>query len=115
MKEIKAIVQPFMVEEILHRLENLEIPGVTLSEVRGWGRSRAEGARETVQEAGHAFALKTKIEVVVPDAMVEPIVDAISSAARTGRPGDGKIFVSDLGQAIRIRTGETGEENEDGL
>ena len=112
MKEIKAIVQPFMVEEILHRLENLEIPGVTLSEVRGWGRSRAEGARETVQEAGHAFALKTKIEVVVPDAMVEPIVDAISSAARTGRPGDGKIFVSGVERVLRIRTGE---EDEDGI
>lgn len=112
MKEIKAIVQPFMVEEILHRLESLEIPGLTLSEVRGWGRSRAEGAPETVQEAGHAFARKTKLEIVVSDAQVGPIVDAIVSVARTGRPGDGKIFVLGVERALRIRTGE---EDEDGL
>lgn len=112
MKEIKAIVQPFMVEEILHRLEVLEIPGVTLSEVRGWGRTRAEGAENTVQEAGHAFARKTKIEIVVPDSQAPPIVAAIAAAAHTGRPGDGKIFVSDVERVLRIRTGE---EDEDGL
>ena len=112
MKEIKAIVQTFMVEEILHRLEALEIPGLTLSEVRGWGLSRAEGAQDTAQEASHSFAHKTKIEIVVPNAMVAPIVEAIASAARTGRPGDGKIFVSSVERALRIRTGE---EDEDGL
>lgn len=112
MKEIKAIVQPFMVEEILRRLEDLDIPGLTLSEVRGWGRTRGEGARETVQEAGHAFARKTKIEIVVPDAQAPPIVAAIAAAARTGRPGDGKIFVSGVERALRIRSGE---EDEDGL
>lgn len=112
MKEIKAIVQPFMVEEILHRLEALAVPGLTLSEVRGWGRSRADGAPETVQEAGHAFARKTKIEIVVPDAAAGPIVAAIAAAARTGRPGDGKIFVSDVARVVRVRTGE---EDEDGL
>ncbi len=112
MKEIKAIVQPFMVEEILHRLEAIEIPGLTLSEVRGWGRSRAESARESVQEAGHAFARKTKLEIVVRDSQVDLIVSAIAEAARTGKPGDGKIFVYEVARVMRIRTGE---ENEDGL
>ena len=106
MKEIKAIVQPFMVEEILRRLEALDIPGLTLSEVRGWGRSRAEGAQDTVQEAGHAFARKAKIEIVVPDALAPAIAEAIADAARTGRPGDGKIFVSDVERAVSIRTGK---------
>jgi nitrogen regulatory protein P-II 1 len=112
MKEIKAIVQSFMVEEILHRLEALSVPGLTLSEVQGWGRTRAEGARETVQEAGHAFARKVKMEIVVSAAQAPPIVDAIAAAARTGRPGDGKIFVSEVERVVRIRTGE---EDEDGL
>ncbi len=110
MKEIKAIVQPFMVEEILHRLESLDIPGLTLSEVRGWGRSRAEGAKDTVQEAGHAFARKAKIEIVVSDALAPVIAEAIADAARTGRPGDGKIFVSDVERSVSIRTGSEDDE-----
>ena len=106
MKEIKAIVQPFMVEEVLHRLDELEIPGLTLSEVRGWGRSRAANAADVVHESGHAFARKTKLEIVVADADCDRVVEVVASAARTGRAGDGKIFVYDVERAIRVRTGE---------
>ena len=111
MKEVKAIVQPFMVEEILHRLEALDVPGLTLSEVRGWGRSRAVDTAESVQEAGHAFARKTKLEIVVADDECERVVEVIATAARTGRPGDGKIFVLPVESAIRIRTGERDEQS----
>jgi len=110
MKEIKAIVQPFMVEAVLRRLESLPLPGLTLSEVRGWGRARAAGAVDPVQVAGHAFAPKTKIEIVVADALAPSIVEAIASAARTGRPGDGKIFVYDVEMSVRVRTGEEADE-----
>ena len=110
MKEIKAIVQPFMVEEVLRRLESLPIPGLTLSEVRGWGRTRAADAVEPVQVAGHTFAPKTKIEIVVSDALAPSVVEAIAAAARTGRPGDGKVFVHEVERAVRIRTGEEGDE-----
>lgn len=111
MKEIKAIVQPFVVEEVLRRLETEEIPGLTLSEVRGWGRTRAANASEIVHEAGHAFARKTKIEIVVADVDCERVMQVIADAARTGSPGDGKIFVYPVESALRIRTGERSDEN----
>lgn len=107
MKEIKAIIQPFMLEKVLHALDGLpDLPGVTVSQVLGWGKERAAAAVDSVQEAGHAFARKTKLEIVVPDGQAERVVLAIAGAARTGRPGDGKIFVSDLTEVIKIRTGE---------
>jgi nitrogen regulatory protein PII len=110
MKEIKAIVQPFMVEAVLRRLEDLPIPGLTLSEVRGWGRTRAAEVADPLKVAGHSFAPKTQIEIVVPDELAPPVVGAIAAAARTGRPGDGKIFVYDVERAVRVRTGEEGDE-----
>lgn len=107
MKEIKAIVQPFMLQHVLDALAALEdLPGVTISEVTGWGKSRAVNAEAPVQEAGHALARKSKLELVVRDAMADDVVDAIVRAARTGKPGDGKVFVYDLSRAVKIRTGE---------
>lgn len=111
MKEIKAIIQPFMLERVLSALEAIvELPGVTVSQVLGWGRARAtggqEGSQELVREAGHAFAKKTKLEIVVPDESAPHVVQVIQENAHTGRVGDGKIFVYDVAEVIRIRTGE---------
>ncbi len=108
MKEIKAIIQPFMLEKVLHALDGLpDLPGVTVSQVLGWGRERAAAVADAVQESGHAFARKTKLEIVVSDDLVSLVVQTISESARTGRPGDGKIFVSDLTEVVKIRTGES--------
>lgn len=110
MKEIKAIVQPFMLEHVLDALAAIEgLPGVTISEVIGWGKSRAAGVQRPVREAGHAFARKSKLEIVVPDAMLDQVVETIVRAACTGKPGDGKVFVYDLTDAVRIRTCDHGE------
>jgi nitrogen regulatory protein P-II 1 len=109
MKEIKAIIQPHMLDQVLAALRDYRgLPGVTVSEVLGWGKSRAESASGTVREGGFAFAKKTKLEIVVADEIVEPIVDLITRAARTGRPGDGKIFIIDVNDSVKIRTGDRG-------
>jgi len=110
MKEIKAIIQPFMLERVLDALAAIDdLPGLTISDVIGWGRSRALGAHKSVGEGSHAFAVKKKLEIVVGDAIAERVAETIVKAAHTGQPGDGKLFVYDLGEAIRIRTGERGE------
>lgn len=110
MREIKAIIQPFMLENVLRALAAIdELPGLTVSQVLGWGQSRAAGAEDPVFEAGHAFARKTKLEVVVRDELADLVVAALVEAARTGRAGDGKVFVSEIGRAIRVRTGEEGD------
>lgn len=111
MKEIKAIIQPFMLEQVLQALESLpDLPGVTVSQVLGWGRSRSVNVKEPVREAGHAFAQKAKLEMVVSDEAAPRVVQAIQENARTGRAGDGKIFVYEVGEIIRIRTGESGRD-----
>lgn len=108
MKEIKAIIQPFMLDNVLYAMEQIEgLPGLTLSEVQGWGRSRARNASDIVSIGGRQFARKVKLEVVVPEEMAESIAHAIVRAARTGKVGDGKVFVSEVGASIRIRTGES--------
>ena len=110
MREIKAIIQPFMLERVLQALGAVEdLPGLTVSHVMGWGKSRAAGAHERVAEAGHAFAKKTKLEIVVADEQAPRVIAAIVEAARTGRPGDGKIFEVDVRTATKIRTGERGD------
>jgi len=110
MKEIKAIIQPFMLSRVCEALGRIEgLPGLTVSTVMGWGKTRAVGARDTVQEAGHTFARKTKVEVVVPSALADEVVDAIAKAAHTGNVGDGKIFIHDLSGVVKIRTGERDE------
>ena len=110
MKEIKAIVQPVMLERVLSALEAMEdLPGVTVSQVLGWGRARGAGLPDPVREAGHAFAKKSKLEIVVSDEMAPRVVQVIQENALTGKAGDGKIFVCDVVEVVRIRTGEAGE------
>lgn len=109
MKEIKAIIQPFMLTDVLHALEEIEgLPGVTVSQLAGWGKSKARDARETTIEGAHRMAKKTKLEIVVPDNLVGTVVAAVEQAAHTGQFGDGKIFVSEVVETVKIRTGERG-------
>lgn len=107
MKEIKAIIQPFMLSKIVEALKEIEgLPGVTVSDVRGFGRARAAGAPDTVVEGTVEYVKKSKLEVVVPDNLAEIVVQTIRKKANTGNPGDGKIFVYTVDDVIRIRTGE---------
>lgn len=109
MKEIKAIVQLFKLEEVLRALDALpNLPGVTVSHVLGRGKSRAASAESTVSEAGHRFVKKSKLEIVVPDDLAAVVVDTIATAARTGNVGDGKIFVYEVAEVVKIRTGQRG-------
>jgi nitrogen regulatory protein P-II 1 len=111
MKEIKAIIQPFMFDKVIDALrEHGGLPGVTVSEVIGWGKFPAENAAEEVSEGSSPFTNKTKLEIVVADELLESIVNIIARAAQTGRPGDGKIFISNVLEAVKIRTGERGND-----
>lgn len=104
MKEIKAIIQPFMAEKVISALAAIEgLPGITVSEVNGFGRTR--GRTETNSDEPIRRLKKTKLEIVVPDAMVSEVVESIQRHAHTGNLGDGKIFVLPVETAIRIRTG----------
>ncbi|KXI27468.1 P-II family nitrogen regulator [Paraglaciecola hydrolytica] len=110
MKKIEAIIKPFKLDEVREALTELGIKGLTVTEVVGYGRQK--GHTETYRGAEYQvdFLPKTKIELVVPDSLVERCVDIIQNMARTGKIGDGKIFVLDVQRAIRIRTGEENEE-----
>jgi nitrogen regulatory protein P-II 1 len=110
MKKIEAIIKPFKLEEVKEALGSIGVQGLTVTEVKGFGRQR--GHTELYRGAEYIvdFLPKVKIEIVISDDDVESAVGAIMSAAKTGRIGDGKIFVFDLKQAIRIRTGETGDQ-----
>ena len=110
MKLIMAIVKPFKLDEVLESLTALGIQGLTVSEVKGFGRQK--GQTEIYRGAEYAvnFLPKVKVEVAVPDDLAEQVVEAIQKAANTGRIGDGKVFVLDVSQAVRIRTGETGND-----
>ena len=109
MKKIEAIFKPFKLDEVREALSEVGITGLTVTEVKGFGRQR--GHTELYRGAEYVvdFLPKVKIEIVVPDPMVERSIDAILKAARTGKIGDGKIFVTSVEQVVRIRTGETGE------
>ena len=110
MKEIKAIIQPFMLARVCDALQDIPgLPGLTVSNVMGWGKARAAAAEDTVQEAGRTFARKTKVEIVVPDDLAGPVIRAIAAAAHTGNVGDGKVFVHDVADVLKIRTSERGE------
>ena len=107
MKEIKAIIQPFVADEILTALREMsELPGATVSEVKGFGRGRALGGPDSSDEAGIFGVKKIKLEIVVPDDLVEKVVQLIATRAHTGNPGDGKIFISTVDDVVKIRTGE---------
>ena len=110
MKQITAIVKPFKLEEVREALAECGVTGLTVTEVKGFGRQK--GHTELYRGAEYVvdFLPKVKVEVVVGDALVDKAIDAIVKAARTGKIGDGKIFVFDVPQVVRIRTGETGEE-----
>jgi nitrogen regulatory protein PII len=108
MKLITAIIKPFKLDDVRTAVHEIGVQGVTVTEVRGFGRQR--GHTEIYRGAEYAveFVPKTKIEIAVADALVDQVVEAIIKSAKTGKVGDGKIFVSDLTQVVRIRTGESG-------
>ncbi len=110
MKKIEAIIKPFKLDEVKEALQDVGVQGLSVIEVKGFGRQK--GHTELYRGAEYVvdFLPKVKIEVVLSDDMVEPAIEAIISAARTDKIGDGKIFVSPVEQVIRIRTGETGED-----
>lgn len=109
MKKIEAIIKPFKLDDVREALTELGITGMTVSEIKGFGRQR--GHTEVYRGAEYAvdFLPKVKIEVVLPDDQIERTVEVIIEAARSGKIGDGKIFVLPVEEVIRIRTGETGE------
>ena len=110
MKKIEAIVKPFKLEEVKDALSELGIEGLTVSEVKGFGRQKGHTEIYRGSEYTVDFLPKIKIEVVLGDALVESATSAILKAAKTGKIGDGKIFISPVEEAVRIRTEETGEK-----
>jgi len=110
MKKIEAVIKPFKLEEVKEALTAMGIEGLTVVEVRGFGRQKGHTEIYRGSEYTVDFLPKLKLEVVVRDDQVEAGVEAILTSAKTGKIGDGKIFVFDLEEAIRIRTGETGEK-----
>ena len=109
MKKIEAIFKPFKLDEVREALSEIGVSGLTVTEVKGFGRQK--GHTELYRGAEYVvdFLPKVKVEVVLPDNLVESAIDAIVKAARTGKIGDGKIFVTAVEQVVRIRTGESGE------
>ena len=110
MRKIEAIIKPFKLDEVKEALQDVGIQGITVTEAKGFGRQK--GHTELYRGAEYVvdFLPKVKLEVVLDDALAEGAIEAIQNAARTGRIGDGKIFVSNIDEAIRIRTGERGPD-----
>ncbi|MEG8946347.1 P-II family nitrogen regulator [Rosettibacter firmus] len=110
MKKIEAIIRPFKLDEVKEALLEIGVHGMTITEVRGYGRQK--GHKETYRGSEYQieFVPKLKIEIVVDDSLLEKVVDAILNTAKTGQVGDGKIFISDITDAIRIRTDESGPD-----
>jgi len=110
MKKIEAIIKPFKLDEVKDALQEANLQGITVLEAKGFGRQK--GHTELYRGAEYVvdFLPKVKLEIIVADDMLDTALEAIQSAAHTGRIGDGKVFVSDVAEAIRIRTGETGDE-----
>ncbi|MGO9835866.1 MAG: P-II family nitrogen regulator [Polyangiaceae bacterium] len=109
MKKIEAIIKPFKLDDVKTALKEIDIQGMTVTEVKGFGRTG--GKSEVYRGSAYVvdFVPKVKVEIVVPDNVVQQVLDAILVSAKTGRIGDGKIFVVPIEEAIRIRTGEKGE------
>ena len=110
MKKIEAVIKPFKLEDVKSALNALGVAGMTVAEVKGFGRQKGHTEIYRGSEYVVDFLPKIKIEVVLADSLVGPAVEAIVKAAKTGKIGDGKIFVSPIQDVIRIRTGETGEQ-----
>ncbi len=110
MKLITAIIKPFKLDDVREALSEIGVQGITVTDVKGFGRQK--GHTELYRGAEYVvdFLPKVKIDVAIPDDMVDSVINAITQSANTGKIGDGKIFVLNLEQAVRIRTGETGEE-----
>ncbi len=110
MKMIAAVIKPFKLDEVREALSTIGVQGITVTEVKGFGRQK--GHTELYRGAEYVvdFLPKVKIEVAVSDELAEQVIEAIEAASRTGKIGDGKIFIFDLEQVVRIRTGETGKE-----
>ncbi|MGE0179876.1 MAG: P-II family nitrogen regulator [Sphingomonas sp.] len=110
MKKIEAVIKPFKLDEVKEALHDVGVSGITVTEAKGFGRQK--GHTELYRGAEYVvdFLPKVKLEVVVDDGLAERVVEAIAMAARTGRIGDGKIFVSNIEEAMRIRTGERGAD-----
>ena len=110
MKKIEAVIKPFKLDEVKEALQEVGLQGITVIEAKGFGRQK--GHTELYRGAEYVidFLPKVKVEVVVEDSLAENVIEAIENAARTGRIGDGKIFVIDVDQAIRIRTGDRGPD-----
>ncbi|MEE2524847.1 P-II family nitrogen regulator [Hyphobacterium sp. HN65] len=109
MKKIEAVIKPFKLDDVRDALQEIGVQGMTITEAKGFGRQKGHSELYRGAEYVIDFLPKVKLEIVAPEARVEAIVEAIQNAARTGRIGDGKIFVSPIDQAIRIRTGEADE------
>ena len=109
MKKVEAVIKPFKLDEVKNALSHIGVQGLTVSEVRGFGRQKGHKEQYRGAEYTIDFVPKVKVEVVVSDAALQEVVDAITRAARTGEIGDGKIFVYNLESVTRIRTGEKGE------
>ena len=109
MKKIEAIIKPFKLDEVKETLSGVGVQGITVTEVKGFGRQR--GHTELYRGAEYVvdFLPKTKLEIIVKDSQVDAVIEAVMTAAKTGHIGDGKIFVTDVARVVRIRTGETGE------
>lgn len=110
MKLITAIIKPFKLDDVRQAVADIGVQGITVTEVQGFGRQRGHTEMYRGAEYRVDFLPKTKIELAVDDLIVEQVVEAITNVARTGKIGDGKVFVTSLEQAVRIRTGETGVE-----
>lgn len=110
MKKIEAIIKPFKLDDVTDALQEAGVSGITVTEAKGFGRQK--GHTELYRGAEYVvdFLPKIKIEVVIEDAMLDKVVEAILTAAKTGRIGDGKIFIYEVAETIRIRTGETGKD-----
>lgn len=109
MKKIEAVVQPFKMEEVKTALKNIGIDGMTISEVRGHGRQKGHKEVYRGQEYNVDLLPKVKFELVIPDTRLDEVVETITTAARSGKIGDGKIFIYDVAEAIRIRNGDRGD------
>jgi nitrogen regulatory protein P-II 1 len=110
MKKIEAVIKPFKLDEVKEALQDIGVQGMTVLEAKGYGRQKGHSELYRGAEYVIDFLPKIKLEVVVPDDLAQPVIDAISTAARTGKIGDGKIFVTEVLEVIRIRTGETGAQ-----
>jgi nitrogen regulatory protein P-II 1 len=109
MKKVEAVIKPFKLDDVKEALNEQGVVGMTVTEVRGFGRQKGHTELYRGSEYTIDFLPKVKVEVVVPDHLVEKVVSVICGAAKTGSIGDGKVFVIPMGEAVRIRTGETGE------